>query len=509
MRSLFAVLSMALLASCGGGGGAASGGGSGGGSNDLDPNVYSSAPAASLSTPNEIVATTQGSLALASGTIAYTATAGHLTAKTSTGAAEASFFYAAYTKDGADAATRPLTILFNGGPGSASAWLHLGSWGPRRISTGVPVIGNNGFPWVTNQESLLDTTDLVFVDAPGTGLSEAITPNTNQTFWGVDADAAVFRDFVVAFLSARGRTASPLFLYGESYGTVRAPVLARLLESAGVPVAGVVLQSSVLDYNTSCSEAAVSVNCEGSLPSYSAVGDFFDLVSPPPGDLDAFLRQVRIYADTVYGPEVDTWISEGSPSHAPPGADLPALQDLTGLPATDWNAQFNMDYDTFRHALVPGMTLGVYDGRMEAPAGSQLGQGDPSNDYVEPAFQAEIAQMLPDDLGYTNASGYVLLSDAIETWNFSHDGLAFPDVVPDLATALALDPQMKVLQLGGDHDLITPFHQAERDLARLPDGTPVTYAFHPGGHMTYLDDTSRPLMKADLVAFYASAAGAR
>jgi carboxypeptidase C (cathepsin A) len=497
-------LLLALLGACGGGGD------DGGTTAFVDPNTYSVAADGSLATPNENVSVTHGAVTLNGAPLAYTATAGHLTARTSAGAPEASFFYVAYTADGAPAATRPVTILFNGGPGSASAWLHLGSWGPRRIATGVPAMTQASFPWVANTESLLDTTDLVFVDAVGTGLSQAIAPHRNQDFWGVDVDAAVFRDFVTGWLAATGRTASPLFVYGESYGTVRAPLLVRLLETAGVPVAGLVLQSSVVNYNTNCLSAGVVVNCAGALPTYSAVGVSWNRVTPPPTDVEAFLAGMSDYADATYAAEVDDWIALGAPPAPPPGADVDTLVRDTGLAAASWDAHFDMDYDHFRHELIAGMVLGVYDGRMGAAVGSPLAaHDDPSNDYVAPAFVAQINAMLPNDLGYTNPTHYVLASNAIATWNFSHGGQAFPDVVPDLATALTLDPALKVLSVGGEHDLITPFHQTELDLARLPASAPVTHFFRPGGHMTYLDDRSRPQMKAALVAFYADAAGAR
>ena len=147
---------------------------------------------------------------------------------------------------------------------------------------------------------------------------------------------------------------------------------------------------------------------------------------------------------------------------------------------------------------------------MSALLGSALAaQDDPSNTFVEPGFEAAIKTVLPNDLGYTTPSTYVLSSDAINTWDFSHGGRALPDVVPDLSAALSLDPALKILFLGGEHDLITPFHQVEIDVARLGGTAPVALHFHPGGHMTYLDDGARPLMKAELVAFYASASGAR
>jgi len=169
--------------------------------------------AASLSSPNETTASTHGSLTLAGTAIAYTATVGHLSALDANQSPEASIFYIAYTADGAAPATRPVTFFFNGGPGSASAWLHLGSFAPKRLATGVPATTQSvPFPYVDNTESLIDTSDLVFVDAVGTGLSEAIAPHTNQTYWGVDADAGVLRDFVQRWLAVNGRGASPLFL---------------------------------------------------------------------------------------------------------------------------------------------------------------------------------------------------------------------------------------------------------------------------------------------------------
>jgi carboxypeptidase C (cathepsin A) len=506
-RRAAAAAMLAALAACGGGGG-----GDGGAvvpGTYLDPNHYAGTANASLSTPNETTASTRGSLTLAGTAVAYTATVGHLSALDSSQSPEASIFYVAYTADGAAAATRPVTFFFNGGPGSATAWLHLGSFAPKRLVTGVPATTQGApFPYVDNADSLIDTSDLVFVDAVGTGLSEAIAPHTNRTYWGVDADAAVLRDFVQRWLAVNGRTASPLFLYGESYGTVRVPVLTRLLETAGRRVNGVVELSSILDYNSNCSVEGgrPTIDCAGFLPSYAAVGDYYGLATAATSNLESDLAAVRSYADSTYAPDAATWLASGT---LPPADHIASLVAFTGLPAATWDQQFDMDYDTFRHHLIAGTTLGVYDGRISAPVGSALDANDePSNTFVEPGFLAEIKALLPA-LGYTNPSTYLLSNnDTIADWTFSHANRALPDVVPDLSAAIALDPSLKILFLGGEHDLITPFHQTELDVARLGAGAPVTLAFHPGGHMTYLDDASRPLMKAELAAFYASATGA-
>lgn len=502
-----AVALLGALAACGGGSGG--GGGATDTSQYLDPNHYAGTPGAALSSPNETVATTHRSLTLGGTAIVYTASAGHLSALDANQSPEASIFYVAYTADGVAPATRPVTFFFNGGPGSATAWLHLGSFAPTRLATGVPATTQTvPFPEVDNADSLIDTSDLVFVDAVGTGLSEAIAPHANRDYWGVDADAGVLRDFVQRWLALNARTASPLFLFGESYGTTRVPVLARLLETAGRRVDGVVELSSILDYNSNCSVEGgkPKVDCAGFLPSYAAVGEYYGLATAATSNLDSDLAGVRGYADATYAPDAAAWLANGT---LPPADHIASLVAFTGLPAATWEQQFDMDYDTFRHHLVDGTTLGVYDGRVSAPVGSALDAGDdPSNTFVAPGFAAGIRALLPE-LGYTNPSTYLLSNnDTIAGWNFSHGGRALPDVVPDLAAAIALDPALKILFLGGEHDLITPFHQTELDVARLGPGAPVALHFHPGGHMTYLDDATRPLMKAELAAFYASATGA-
>jgi carboxypeptidase C (cathepsin A) len=286
------------------------------------------------------------------------------------------------------------------------------------------------------------------------------------------------------------------------------PVITRLLETAGKRVNGVVELSSILDYNSNCSvqSGSPTVSCGGFLPSYAAVGSYFHLATGATADPDADLATVRAYADSTYTPDALTWLGD----HTLPAPDhIAALVAFTGLPTGVWQGQFDVDYDTFRHNLIPNNTLGVYDGRMSAPVGSPLDRNDePSNTFAEPGFAAAIKSVLPNELGFSTPSAYVLSSDAINTWTFMHGGRSLPDVVPDLSVAIGLDPSLKVMFLGGQHDLITPFHQTELDIARLTNATPVTTHFHPGGHMTYLDDHSRPLMKADLVAFYASATGA-
>ncbi|CAJ3458815.1 S10 family serine carboxypeptidase-like protein [Burkholderia pseudomallei] len=490
-----------------------------------DPNRYSSSGSASLSPSavTENAAITHHQITVNGKTINYTATAGHLSARNpQSGAAEASFFYVAYTADNQPLGKRPVTFFYNGGPGSSTVWLHLGSFGPKRLVTGDPNANSpTPFPFVDNQETLLDTTDLVFVDAIGTGFSEAIAPNTNQTFWGVDQDAGAFRDFVIRYLQVNQRNDSPKYLFGESYGTPRTDVLANLLETAGVKLDGIVLQSSILNYNSNCDMASNSVggsnsgssavSCAGFVPSYGAIGAYYQLDNPNPANLPQYADQMRLLTAGTYSPAVDAYLA----NHTPPSSSLvTTMSNATGATVPLWRANFNLlptSYDnSYQLALIPGTLIGRYDARVNVPTNSPLASdGDPSSSFITKPFTDTIGTYLPNVLKYTAKSAYAVQSNAIASWDWSHDGLDLPDTIPDLAAALTLNPALKVLSLNGYHDIATPFYQTELDLARLGAQPNLTIKDYQGGHMVYLDDTSRPQEKADLATFYAAAPAAR
>lgn len=421
-----------VLTGCGGGGG----GGSMPAPNFVDPVMYSNSPSASLATATELSAVTHHQLTVNGAMLNYTATAGHLTAHDFlTGMPEASFFYVAYTLDGANPGTRPVTFFYNGGPGSSTVWLHLGSFGPKRLVTGDPATdAPTPFPLVDNAESLLDVSDLVFVDAVGSGLSEAIAPFGNSSFWGVDVDAAVFRDFIMRYVTANSRGASPKFLFGESYGTTRSAVLSNLLESAGVRLNGVVLQSSVLNYNTNCGVIVALVSCAGYIPSYGAVGAWYNLdhPNPAPADLPGFIDQMRALTTSQYDPAVNAFLAASTP---PPPALLTQLVATTGMSLAGWQTHFNMDPGFYQFNLIPGTLIGRYDARVSAPMGSFLAsEGDPSSTFINASFAQGITSYLNSGLQYTNPSTYVLISNVLNTWTFGHDGQLLPDTIPDLAS---------------------------------------------------------------------------
>lgn len=500
-RRLCSLLLAALVAGCGGGGGSAPV------VDPLDPVLrdptpYSMAANASLPAAGEAAVVTTGEISVGGAAVAYSATTGHLNALAPvTARPQASMFYVAYVRAVPAGSVRPLLFFYNGGPGSASVWLHLGSFAPRRIVTSAPATSvPQPFQLVDNAESLVDVADLVFVDAVGSGYSQAIAPDTNQSFWGVDADAAVMRDFIARYVAVNQRQASPTYLFGESYGGPRSAVLAHLMLAAGMRLDGVILQSPILDYNSNCAVfAPATLSCEGFLPSYGLTGAWFALTRPVPTDSDAYAAQLRDFATATYGPAATAWAQSRTPASA---TLLNQLVDLTGAPLDVWSANVDLDAGTFRSRLITGQMLGRYDTRIAAPFGSPLAsQGDPSSTVIVAPFAAAARSLFVGELNYDATAPYVLGSNAIASWNFSHDGRVLPDTIPDLAAAMALNPALRVLSLSGYHDLATPFRQTELDLARIAEPSRLAVRVYPGGHMTYLDDGSRRRMKDDVAAW--------
>ncbi|SHN67768.1 Carboxypeptidase C (cathepsin A) [Duganella sacchari] len=505
-RGALAVAFAAALAACGGGSGGSS-------STPTTPNtpttpvtppvagsfadatVYSSTATGSLAAPNENAAVIASHILLNGQQLNYTATTGHLTGTdVKTGKASASFFYVAYTVASPDLSKRPVIFFYNGGPGSASTYLHLGSFGPRRLVTAIPSTTIPPVQLVDNQETLLAVADLVFVDAIGTGYSQAISPNTNQDFWGVDRDAAAFRDFVQRYVVVNKREASPKLLFGESYGAPRTAVLANLLETAGVQIDGVVLQSAIMDYNSNCGVLDPgAISCEGYIPTYAATSAYHQRAAAAPVD------QVRSFAAGAYRTAIAAYLAS---KVAPPDAVIGQLSSYTGLSTLTWQQNFDMGPDYYQKNAVTGQLLGRYDARVLAPNGSALTRdGDPSLTVVNDAFSSSIVTYMASELHYSAGSAYAPFIDIVNRWNFSHDGKQLPDTIPDLAAAMTLNPALKILAINGYHDLATPFHQTELDLARLGENQSIILKYYVSGHMTYLDDTARRAQQTDLINF--------
>jgi carboxypeptidase C (cathepsin A) len=471
-----------------------------------DPVIYNGSATASLAAASEQAATASSQITLNGTRHDYTATTGHLTARDArTGVPTVSFFYVAYTLNNQPAANRPVTFFYNGGPGSASLWLHLGSFGPKRLVANQPsnTVVASPAQVVDNAESMIDISDLVFVDAVGTGYSQAIAPSTNQDYWSVDTDAAALRDFVQRYVAANNRQSSPKYLFGESYGGPRTAVLANLLETAGTRLTGLVLQAPILDYNANCAvfDDPRAVSCEGYVPSYAAIGAYHQRSNPLPTDLSSYLQQARDFAAGAYRSAMTPWLQTQA---APPPAVTAQLAAYTGIAQADWQINLNIDPGHIQRAVVPGdMLTGRYDARVVAPRNSPLSNGsDPSLAVINEAFVSGMRSYLADTLRYSAASNYLSYNNIIDRWNFSHEGKVVPDTVPDLASAIAINPGLKVLAMSGYYDLATPFYQTEKDLARLGANPNIVVRNYQSGHMGYLDNAARRAARADLGAFY-------
>jgi len=552
-----AALSAVLLAGCGGGDSSATASPSGVAANAgnattqpvtaavppdqpyVDPNVYGTGPNDALGAdPGENAAVTHHTVTIGGKSIAYTATAGHLTTiDPVTSQSNATMFYVAYTQDNPDPSKpRPVTFFYNGGPGSSSVFLLLGSFGPKRLQSSFPNFTPPApYKLPDNPDSLLDRSDLVFINPVGTGYSAAIAPAKNKDFWGVDQDARSIDRFIQRYLTKYARWNSPKFLFGESYGTARSAVVSWVLHEDGIELNGITLQSSILDY-------ANALSAVGTFPTLAADAWYWKktTVNPPPADLDSYMAQARDYADNTLAPlaqapsaadggfvnvRLNLNLSAAQTMGSYIGTDPISLIQTFGNPAALGNvpSQNNNPPYTFFLTLNPGIQIGQYDGRANYTGKGiapfilpNSGSNDPSISNIGGAYTVLWNSYLNTQLKYTSTSSFVDLNDAVfNNWDFSHidptgankGGGNTLYTAGDLASTMSLNPDLKVLQASGYFDAVTPFHQSELTLAQMPlDPTlkakNLTIKNYPSGHMIYLNDASRTALKGDLATFY-------
>ncbi|CAB3758565.1 S10 family peptidase [Paraburkholderia solisilvae] len=495
----------------------------------FDPVAYGNGPDDSVSDSSENAAITKHSITLGGKKINYTATAGHLvTVDPSSSQPDAKMFYVAFTQDGQKEEARPLTFFYNGGPGSSSVFVLLGSFAPRRIRTSMPNFTPPApYQMEDNPDSLLDKSDLVFINPVGTGYSAAIAPHKNRDFWGVDQDADSIKQFIKRFLTKNNRWNSPKFLFGESYGTARSCVLAYRLHEDGVDLNGITLQSSILDYTQ-------SGNPVGALPTAAADAWYHKKlgVAPTPTDLGAFAEEVAQFARTDY-------LAALRKFPATDDATNEKLSEYTGIDKTTLLA-WSLDiaaYDSRGNSLFlttllksKGLALGAYDGRVTAIDTGIAGQIDPNSGGNDPTMTAVTGvyttmwnTYLNEQLKFTSNSAFTDLNDqAFQNWDFGHidptgaqkgtdaHGNIVLYTAGDLAAVMALNVDLKVLSANGFYDFVTPFYQTVIDLQRMPLVSQqvrenLSARFYPSGHMVYLDGGSRTALKHDLAAMYDSA----
>jgi carboxypeptidase C (cathepsin A) len=473
--------------------------------------------------------------------VSYTATAGTLVvhpkdwndsaqnggaknpdAKDDESSAEASMFFVYYAKRGAAAASRPVTFLFNGGPGSSTVWLHMGAFGPKRVVTKddshTPAAP---YEIVENASTLLDVSDLVFVDAPGTGFSRIAGKDKEKAFYGVDPDAAAFAAFIQEFLSKYGRWNSPKYLFGESYGTPRASVVAYdLAANHSTDLNGVILLSAILNFSLSDDGAetnpGVDLPYQIALPTYAATAWYHHkLPGKQPPDMVAFVHAVEHFAMTDYA----LALSEGSGlSAARRQAIAQKLHEYTGLPvAYILKANLRIEGGEFEKTLQDGanITTGRLDTRFSGPSIDPLSKEadyDPQSSAISSAYVSAFNEYVRGTLNYGQGRIYHEGIDVFKWWDFKHQqpgaGFAFPgatNVMPDLAYAMKQNPDLKVLVNGGYYDLATPYYEGWYEMHHLPLppelGRNVQYHYYPSGHMVYAHEESLKDLHDTVAAF--------
>lgn len=448
----------------------------------------------------------------------YTATAGNLLLYNEQDKAIGSVFYVAYTEDGAAPNTRPVTFFYNGGPGSASIWLHMGSFGPVRVETASPKsTGPAPYKLLPNEYSLLDKTDLVFIDAPMTGYSRVVGTGKPADFAGVDQDVRAFKQFITRYITVNQRWNSPKFLFGESYGTPRSAALVAALYNDGIQCNGVVLLSSILNYYA----RATGFNLEPKtyLPSYAAIAWYYKKV-PQTGTMEEFVEKARQFARGPYAEALDQ------------GGNLPPqrfeeiakqVAAFTGLSVQYVKeAKLRISPTRYRKELMRDdeQILGRYDARFEAFDADSAGEFpsfDPSGTGVTGAYVSAFHNYLQTELKYSNNAPYYLYSPDTGKWDWNHHPaggrggwtMHEPDTTLDLADTMRKDPALKVFSANGWFDLATPFFGTEHDLAQmlLPPSinTNIKFGYYNSGHMVYLNRDALKQMHGDLEKWYPTA----
>lgn len=445
--------------------------------------------------------------------INYTATTGFMPIRNAvSGETEARIFYMAYTVDNpGDIRRRPVMFSFNGGPGSASVWLHLGALGPKRVKMlDSGLMPPPPYELVENEHSWLDLTDLVFVDTVGTGYSRAARPELASKFFSVNGDIESTGEFIRMYLGRHERWASPVFLVGESYGTTRVAGLSNHLFERGIGLNGVALVSMVTNFQSIRFAANNDVPLVLIFPSYAATAWYHKKLAPDlqQKPLTEVLREAENFAINEFAPALFR-IDQLSPQERT--ALLDKFSRLSGLSREFVsNHNFRIDLPLFNKELLRDrrLTTGRLDSRftgIDRSAGGQSPEFDPSMTAIRPPYTATFNDYVRRELGFKSDLEYYILGGGITSpWNWNVNN-GWADTTQSLSSAMRKNPYMKVFLASGYYDMATPYFAADYTFSALSLEPQIRRnimtEYYEAGHMMYIEVGSLKKLKQDVTRF--------
>jgi carboxypeptidase C (cathepsin A) len=466
--------------------------------------------------PDEPPVVTKHEIRAGAKTLKYTVTTGFMPIKNNQGETEARIFYMAYTLDGAGpAAQRPLMFSFNGGPGSSSVWLHLGALGPKRVKMmDDGMMPPPPYQLVENEHTWLDKTDLVFIDPVGTGYSRAASPQLAQKFFGLQGDLDSVGEFIRLYLTRSERWASPLFLVGESYGTTRAAGLAGLLVDRGIAFNGVLLISTIMNFQTARFAEGNDLPLILILPSYTATAWYHKKL---PADLQGKpLRQALDEAERWAANEYTIALNKGDRltlEERQKAVEQMARYTGLGKEFID-NSNLRVELGSFNKELLRAekRTTGRLDSRFKGTDANNAGASpgfDPSMTAIRPPYTAAFNDYVRRSLGFKSDLDYHILGGGIGLWNWGVNN-GYADTSVALRNAFNKNPYLKLFVAYGYYDMATPYYAAEYTIDHMGLDPALrrnfTHAYYEAGHMMYIDVKSLAKLKQDVEKFIDSAA---